>query len=134
MARNNRVAKNLINIQPGDVFRKEYSKRYYVALNIYKNRIYCVTLGNLESLRCNTYKNAPENYELTTQIIQSRSPIISKETKDFRNESAVEMVIFTRTDLNLVSIPRDTRGQKYYSITPEDLQGIKNKIMEVLNS
>lgn len=135
MPRNNRIAKNLINIQPGDVFRKEYSKKYYVALNIYKYRIYCVTLGDF-SCHLDPYKdNVPTYYKLTSPI-KSKSKIISEKDLDLHVEPSIDgmvQTVLTEADLNLVSINQDSRGQKYYSITTEDLQGIKNKIMEVLN-
>lgn len=123
MARNNRVAKNLINIQPGDVFHKEYSSQNYIALNVYNDRIYCVKLGNDTSFHYNMIANIPEHYTILHPLSY---------TED-RGETKVVTEFYNIADLDVTSIPSVTRGSKIGEIDSQEIQNIKNKIKEVLN-
>ena len=123
MARNNRVAKNLINIQPGDVFHKEYSSQNYIALNVYNDRIYCVKLGNDATFHYDMIKNIPEHYTI-------RHP---PDCTEDRVETKVVTEFYNIVDLDVTSIPSVTRGSKIGEIDLKEIQNIKNKIKEVLN-
>ena len=123
MARNNRVAKNLINIQPGDVFHKEYSRQNYIALNVYNDRIYCVKLGNDATFHYDMMKNIPEHYTILHPLDCTEDRVETKVVTEFYNIA----------DLDVTSIPSVTRGSKIGEIDLKEIQNIKNKIKEVLN-